>query len=83
MPRGVSPRVKLPDGLKVIEATPGPATQILAGEVVFNAVEIKPGKDEVFTVTVERTQPGRQRVGLRLEATSLGDKPLLKEQTIE
>ncbi len=81
--KGVSPRVNIPDGLRVITATPGPATQILAGEVVFDAVEIKPGKDEVFTVTVERTQPGRLRVGLRLEATSLGEKPLLKEQTIE
>jgi hypothetical protein len=75
--------VNIPDGLRVITATPGPATQILAGEVVFDAVEIKPGKDEVFAVTVERTQPGRLRVGLRLEATSLGEKPLLKEQTIE
>ena len=81
--QGVSPRVAIPDGLKVIEATPGPPTQILANEVVFSGVEIKPGKAVTFTVTVERTQPGRKRLGLRLEATSLGDKPLLKEQTVE
>lgn len=81
--KGVSPRVAIPDGLKVIEATPGPPTQVLANEVVFSGVEIPPGKSVTFTVTVERTQPGRKRLGLRLEATSLGDKPLLKEQTVE
>ena len=80
---GVSPRVRLPDGLKVIEMTPSKATVTKEGEIVFNAVEIKPGKTEVFTVTVQRTQPGQKRVGLQLNATSLGDRPLLKEQAIE
>lgn len=81
---GVSPRVRLPDGLKVIEMTPSKATVTKEGEeIVFNAVEIKPGKTEVFTVTVQRTQPGQKRVGLQLNATSLGDRPLLKTQTIE
>jgi len=81
--KGVSPRIDIPDGLKVIEATPGPPTQILANEVVFNAVEIQPGKTVTFTVTVERAQPGRKRIGLRLEAPSLGDRPLFKDQTVE
>ncbi len=80
---GVAPRVRLPDGLKVIETTPSKATVTKEGEIVFSAVEIKPGKTEVFTVTVQRTQPGQKRVGLQLNATSLDNRPLLKDQTIE
>jgi Domain of unknown function DUF11 len=81
--KGVAPRVRLPDGLKVIEATPGKPLVSQQNEVLFSATEIKAGKSEVFTVTVERTQPGQMRVGLRLEAQSLGERPILKEQSIE
>lgn len=81
--KGVAPRVKIPDGLTVVQATPDKYTLTKDGEVVFNAVEVKAGKSEVFTVTVKRTQPGQKRLGLRLEATSLGDRPIIKEQTIE
>jgi len=80
---GVAPRVRLPDGLKVIEVSPNNATVTKEGEIAFGAVAIKPGQREVFTVTVLRTQAGQKRIGLQLNATSLGDRPLLKEQTIE
>lgn len=81
--KGVTLRLRIPEGLKVVEATPGKPTLAQDGELLFNATEIKAGKSEVFTVTVERTQPGQKRVGLRLDAQSLGERSLLKEQAIE
>jgi hypothetical protein len=75
-------RVELPDQVKFIQATPNAFTQA-KNEVVFNAQTLAPGQNVTFTITYEAKTAGRAYFRMRLEADALGDKPLLKEQSVE
>lgn len=75
-------RVELPEQVKLIQATPN-AFDLAKNELVFKPRSVAPGQQETFTITYEAKTPGRAFFRIRLEADSLGDRPLLKEQSIE
>jgi hypothetical protein len=68
--------------VKLIQATPN-AFELAKNELVFKPRSISPGQQETYTITYEAKTPGRAYFRMRLEADSLGDRPLLKEQAVE
>ena len=75
-------RVELPDQVTMVQATPN-AFDLAKTEVVFKPRTLAPGQQETYTITYEAKVAGRAYFRMRLEADALGDRPLLKEQTVE
>jgi uncharacterized repeat protein (TIGR01451 family) len=75
-------RLELPEQVKFVQATPN-AFDLAKNELVFKPRAIAPGQQETFTITYEAKSSGRAYFRMRLEADSLGDRPLLKEQAVE
>ena len=80
--KGLRLRVELPPNAKFVEGSPKQYKEAGA-EVIFEPRPIAPNGTETFTVTYEAKQAGPAYFRLRLEAESLGDKPLLKEQVVQ
>ena len=75
-------RVELPDGVTLVQATPKEA-QATKSEVLFPAVTVAPGDPQRFTLTYRADKAGTVFFRTTLEATGLGDRPLVKEQSVE
>jgi hypothetical protein len=80
--KGVSLRVMLPPEVQPVGSTPPNAT-LDQNTFVFPPQSLAPGKAIEFTVTYEGKKAGQARFGLLLEAQSLGEKGLRKDQTVE
>jgi uncharacterized repeat protein (TIGR01451 family) len=75
-------RVEIPDGVTLVSTSPKDA-QATKAEVLFPAVTVRPREPQRFTVTFRADKPGIVYFRTSLEATGLGDRPLVKEQSVE
>ncbi len=75
-------RVELPDGVVLVQTTPKD-TQVTKTEVLFPAVTVAPGDPQRFTLTYRAEKVGTVFFRTTLEASGLGDRPLVKELPVE
>ena len=81
--KNVRLRVELPaDRAQFIQATPRDS-RAAANVIEFNEVTIPAYSNVTYSVTYRAERSGQAWFRLRLEADSLGDRPLTKEQAVE
>ena len=80
--KGMFLKVELPDRVKFVEGSPK-QYDLSGTTVIFKSRPLPPGQTETFTVTYEAKQAGPAHFRLLLEAESLNNKPLTKEQRVD